>query len=121
MYAPGGPSDLKKMKHGRGYWIKMDQPGNLVIRGTSPPSRAIFLKGGEWNLVGYSSTEPRDIEACISGVADNINSVCEYNSEAGWSIYVPRAPNDLGLMKPGYGYWIKANQNCIWDLDEVAP
>ncbi len=120
-YAPGAPSNLQKMEPGVGYWIKTNQPGALVVEGTGPKQTAVFLKGGAWNLVGYSSQDHRSAEECMSQVADAIESVWQYDPESGWSTYTPGGVNDLEVMEPGYGYWIEANRDCIWDVKAIAP
>lgn len=121
IYLPGGASDLSELGPGKGYWLKMDALGNLDVQGTASESTAIFLKGGEWNLVGYNSLVPRTPEACMQQVVDKIDSVWGYSPENGWSIYKPGASSNLELMKPGYGYWIKADEDCIWDVNITSP
>ena len=121
IYAPGAPSDLEEIVPCKGYWIKMDEPATLVVQGTVPESTAILLRGGKWNLVGYSSLIDRRAEDCMSSVADSINSVWEYNPTTGWAVYVPGGPSNLIFMRPGYGYWIKANEDCTWDISEANP
>jgi hypothetical protein len=117
IYAPGRMSDLDKMEAGKGYWIKMNKPGTLIIQGAAPEQTAIPLTGEAWNLVGYSSLEQSPPEDCMASVEDYINSVWEYSPVTSWSVYVPDGPGDLEVMRPGYGYWIKANQGCEWDVN----
>ena len=121
MYAPGAPGDLDELVAGKGYWLEMYESETLILAGTVPDSTDIFLKGGKWTLAGYSSLSPRTPESCMSGVADKINSVWEYSPDTGWSVYVPGGVGNLDLMKPGYGYWIKANADCNWNVNESLP
>ncbi len=122
VYMPGFPSNLLSMEPGRGYWVEMDQGQSetLTFEGTAPVSTDVPLWEGKWNLVGYSSLITRTAEACMSGVADFINSVWGYNPTTGWSVYAPGGPGDLIFMKPGCGYWIKADETCIWDVNAPA-
>jgi hypothetical protein len=117
VYTPDGISDLNELKPGDGYWIRMHGTGTLNFQGNDPQSTEIPLEGGEWNLVGYSSRHSRDIEDCMQGVADYINSVWAYDPNTGWSVYAPDGVSDLDVMNPGYGYWIKADQKCDWDIN----
>ena len=117
IYVPGGVNDLDKMEAGKGYWIKMNKQRNLIIHGAAPEETAITLTGEAWNLVGYSSTKLRSPEDCMASVADYINSVWEYSPVTSWSVYVPDGPGNLEFMRPGYGYWIEANQGCEWDIN----
>jgi hypothetical protein len=125
IYAPGVPGNLEEMIPGRGYWVKMDKPGTLVVQGSFPEKTEIFLRGDAWNLVGYNSMDPRNTEDCMRSVESDINSVWEYSPhdvlERSWSIYIPGLPSDLGTMKSGYGYWVKAERGCIWDVNETNP
>jgi hypothetical protein len=122
IYAPGMFGSLNEMTWDRGYWIKMNLPGELDIQGTEPGQTAIFLKGGRWNLVGYPSLQQKSVVECMSGVASNIDSVWEYNAQSkSWAVYIPGGSSDLQFMKPGCGYWIKANQGCWWDVNAVGP
>lgn len=122
IYVPDAPSDLTEMKLGEGYWIKMDEAGTLRIGGTEPAETAISLTGNAWNLVGYNSLETQETEACMRSVEDSINSVWAYDSSEGWDIYVPDAASDLEYMRPGQGYWIKADEDCDWDVGgDAAP
>lgn len=124
VYAPGAPSDLEEMIPGKGYWLKMEVSGTLTIQGTVLEQTGISLRGNAWNLVGYSFLESRNAEECMSTVASYINSVWEYGPHdavvKSWSIYAPKARSDLEVMKPGYGYWVKADQNCEWYVNKIA-
>jgi hypothetical protein len=120
VYAPGLPGGLQSMEPGRGYWIKMEEEGTLDVEGNDPEQTDITLIGGVWNLVGYSSQDPRYAEECMEHVAYAINSVWGYDSDTGWSVYEPGSPGDLIEMKPWRGYWIKADQTCTWDVNNTS-
>jgi hypothetical protein len=114
VYVPEAAGDLEEMVPDRGYWIKMDQPGVLILQGTDPGETRIRLQGGKWNLVGYSSRKARSPEDRMSGVASATESVWECDLGMGWSMYSPDGYSDLQLMKPARGYWIRADQDCVW-------
>jgi hypothetical protein len=116
-FVPGQASDLDELVPGEGYFIKMNLPGTMIIQGTVIEDTEVPLTGSAWNLVGYSALESRDIEDCMSNVEDHINLVWEYDPGTGWPIYVPDGPSDLEVMRPGYGYWIRADQTCTWDIN----
>ena len=120
VYAPGLTSNLQTMEPGVGYWIKMEQEGTLDVEGDDPEQTAITLIGGSWNLVGYCSQDTRYAEDCMEHVADAINSVWGYAPDTGWSVYTSGSPGDLVIMKPWYGYWIKADQTCTWDVNNTS-
>jgi len=116
IYIPGAPTALE-MIAGPGYWIRMNEACNLTISGIEPQSTEIFLKGGEWNLVGYMSQESKGTEDCMLSVGNFIDSVWDYDWEDGWSIYIPGIPSVVENMKPGDGYWIRADEDCVWDIN----
>jgi hypothetical protein len=121
VYAPGTPGDLHKMEPGAGYWIEMDKSGTLTVEGTELDSTAIFLKGGGWNLVGYNSLEPKNAEDCMRCVEGDINSVWSFSPDTSWSVYAPYGVSDLSIMKPGAGYWMEVDRDCIWDVNASTP
>ncbi|MBD3183368.1 T9SS type A sorting domain-containing protein [Candidatus Poribacteria bacterium] len=120
IHFPEGLSNMTEIIPGRGYYIDMAEPGMLKMDGTSLENTNIFLKGNEWNMVGYSSTEAKSAAECMNSVVDEIDSVWKFNINAGWLIYIPYSPewvNSLTCMGPGYGYWIWAKEDCEWDLN----
>jgi hypothetical protein len=118
IYEPGRVSDLNEILACEGYWIKMDQAGTLIVEGTDPGVTEIFLKGNEWNLVGYCSREERNVEHAVSSIANYINSVWHFVPGVGWLIYQPGGVSDLQVMRPGEAFWIKANVDCYWNFNQ---
>jgi len=117
VYAPGKSINLYKMDTGVGYWIKMDRQGTLDIQGTELVSTAITLIGGKWNLVGYNSLDPKNAKDCMSNVEGDINSVWSYDPDTGWSTHIPYKLSNVKAMKPGCGYWMEVDRDCIWDVN----
>ena len=113
---PTCPNNLDEVVPGMGYWIKMKQPGTLIVQGTEPAT-AITLQAG-LNVVGYSSDVSRAIADCVSSV--NCNGVWAYDvDQAAWLHYSPDAPaflNSLNSMSPGSGYVIDMAAGCVWDI-----
>jgi hypothetical protein len=111
---------LEEMEARTGYWIMMNHPGTLIVQGIQPAS-AIPLKAG-WNLVGYSSQTPMSIEDYLLTVEGMCSSIWTYNSGSGeWLRYYAGAPallNNLEYLEPGSGYWIEANEDCIWNISQ---
>jgi hypothetical protein len=113
------PDGLDKVRSGVGYWIKMNRGGELIIQGTQPVT-AVLLETG-WNLVGCNSTEPEDIQNCMSHIGGKYRSVWTYDSVQGkWLSYVPDCPpflKNIELMQPGKGYWIDVKGKCSWSIE----
>jgi len=118
VYDPDHPgfSDLTTMDAGWGYWINMTEAAELTVTGTEPSSKSINLIRG-WNLVGYNSCTPQPIADALKSIEGKYISVWLYINGQ-WKVYDPANPgfSDLDTMEPGYGYWIKAKQNCTWTL-----
>lgn len=99
-----------------GYWVKMNQPATLIVKGVQPMT-AVPLKAG-WNLVGYNSQAPKPIEDCVSSI--ECHSIWTYDPHEGkWLRYFPEGPsflNNMEFMQPGRGYWINAEEACLWDV-----
>lgn len=109
---PGFLNTLQTIENGKGYWIKLSQPAQLMQRGSliTLASMQIQLTEG-WNLISFPAQYSQDIEQALSSISDKIIQVKNINQS-----YDPALPsflNTLHELTPGEGYWIKVNQNCI--------
>lgn len=118
IYKPGSPSNLQEIKPCEGYWIKMDTPGLLTVEGTDPDITEIFLEGGQWNLVGYCSRQLMSVADAVSSITSSIDSVWQFKPDQGWLIYTPGSPSNLEFLNPGDAVWIKADVDCLWDVNQ---
>ncbi|MFH1788211.1 MAG: lamin tail domain-containing protein [Candidatus Altiarchaeota archaeon] len=101
-----------------GYWIKVNgTTPTLNVSGNAPAAGSTSTAlVSSWNLVGYPSTTAANITTALSSINDNYTLVYLYNASDvndTWKVYDPTVPgglgNDLHMMVPGYGYWIKVN------------
>jgi squalene-hopene/tetraprenyl-beta-curcumene cyclase len=117
VYDPHHPgfSDLSTMEAGWGYWINMMEAATLTVGGAEPSKSIDLIRG--WNLVGYNSCTSQSIDSALALIDGKYISVWAYINGQ-WRVYDPANPgfSDLYNMDPGYGYWIKAKQNCSWTL-----
>ncbi len=117
-YLPDAPeaSDLWEMRSGAGYWITMKEPWPLVVPGVEPDPVVSLYAG--WNLVGYNSEAPKEVEDCMFSIWGKYTLVSRHDPDQGWLRYFPDAPEQSSLlyMEPGNGYWIQATENCLWDI-----
>lgn len=118
LFNPANPglSDLSTMEAGKGYWIRLSQPANLVTLGATVEGQSTDLVPG-WNFVGYNGTVSRTPADAFSSIAGRYLSVWVYDADA-WKAYVPDEPgmSDLVTVRPGYGYWINAIMDTLWTL-----
>lgn len=101
-----GYSQVTILENGKGYWAKFDSSQTVTITGYHVPGNDISVNQG-WNMIG-----PFANEVLVSGlttVPPNILSSPFYGYEGGYVI-----PTTL---LPGKGYWIKANQNGVIQLN----
>jgi len=99
----------------KGYWIKMVENANLFINGTLPSSIIYNIKQG-WNLIGYPYLTEQPVTIVFSDVNETYTSIFTFIN-SNWSSYSPEKPaflNTLQTMQPGYGYWVKANDDVNW-------
>ncbi|MDP7610144.1 MAG: toxin TcdB middle/N-terminal domain-containing protein [Candidatus Woesearchaeota archaeon] len=102
----------------KGYWIEMIENATLTIPGDLPTSTVYNLYNG-WNLISYPSLTEQPIASTLANVNETFTTIFTFNNNV-WESYSPNKPsflNTLQTMKPGYGYWIKANQNVTWQFN----
>lgn len=122
-YNPSAPpfaNDLTDVDSSMGLWIHMtSETSTLEVSESEPAESAIPLCTG-WNLVGYPSSQPLLVADGIATIQEELSLLYGYNamdSDDPWEKYDPSAPpfaNDLELMEPRRGYWIKVNQDVKW-------
>jgi len=115
IYIQGVPSALTAVVPEEGYWIKMNEPAILLMKGTLAGLSTISLRIG-WNLIGFGFRFPVPAETVFDSVNDKIDSVWAFGPGSGWAIYIPNVPSALGIIICGEGYWIKAIVDTIITL-----
>jgi hypothetical protein len=120
MFDPAAPSymnDLQSVNSGMGIWIKMKQNAEFMLPGMFPSGSTIPLYTG-WNLISYRGNRSRPVTEALSSISGKYEKVTAYvstDSADPWKMFDPAAPsymNDLTVMEPGLGYWIKVRENC---------
>ena len=119
--APSFLNDLTDIDETMGLWIRATEPVTLTVSGSVPSSTDISLYTG-WNLVGYPSQTTRPIAEALAGIEGKYDLVYAYDAwdaEDPWKKYNTAAPpflNDLTEMGPGWGYWIRVSEDCVWSV-----
>jgi len=118
---------LSTLSSSQGFWINMNQAATLDVVGTAQSSTPISLytNGSGWNLVGFpagSSGALPDILTTNGISSSGYSIVYAYHaSDASdpWKLY-DRAgesyANDLTVLQPGWGYWIKVSTPATWTV-----
>jgi hypothetical protein len=101
-----GYNQVTTLENGKGYWAKFDNSQSVTITGNYVTGNEVSVVQG-WNLIG-----PFAYNVVVSGITTvppNILSSPFYGYEGGYTIPT--------LLLPGKGYWIKANQNGVIQLN----
>ncbi|ODS35927.1 MAG: hypothetical protein A7315_05005 [Candidatus Altiarchaeales archaeon WOR_SM1_79] len=111
---PPQMNKLRDLNNKMGFWINVigTNGADLIIEGDSPTSsQYLFLHEG-WNLVGYPSTTERHRNDALNNLlyGNEIDAIEYYDKTSG---KVERL-DEGEFMEPGIGYWLHANQDCMW-------
>jgi bacillopeptidase F (M6 metalloprotease family) len=130
-YVPGLEeyNDLTYMAAGYGYWIRLSEPGELLLQGVRAlPTDSLELHTG-WNLVGYWGSDIRyvgsrptvpfpgdatftavdSLAGSFGAIAGDYGIVWSFDAE-GSHIFDPALPagvNTMTYLGPGYGFWLR--------------
>ncbi len=107
-------NDLSDIDKTMGIWILMASDDTLIVTGDQPSPTNIPLKKG-WNFVGYPSLTPKLLVNALSSISGKYDTVYHYNASA--SSWEGSITGTLTMMRPGEGYWIHVNEDCIWEID----
>jgi hypothetical protein len=126
VYNPILPSwvvnDLREIDTSKGYWIHTLTNGTLNISGSLKYPRYINLRQG-WNLVGYPTNMTHPVNHSLSMVLADLISVHAYNATDTadpWKVFsTSSGSDDLLLLTPGFGYWIRMSSSNTWVIDET--
>ncbi|MBK7455581.1 MAG: hypothetical protein IPJ46_18220 [Anaerolineales bacterium] len=123
-YDPTAPfgNTLVNLDEKMGFWIHMTTAGTLNVVGNVLVATTINLSttAGGWNLVAYPSANGSLSPASIGGA--NVSLVYAYhanNISDPWKLYDQSAPswsNDLTVLAPGWGYWVKVIAPQTWNV-----
>ena len=104
---PKALNSLDSLDIDHGYWIQMREADVLELEGAIVEEYSTGLSQG-WNLIGYPLAA-RSAEEAFT----DVEVVFKYDDDM-WYSYNPDKPgflNSLDVIEPGYGYWVKAEQD----------
>ena len=109
--APGQANDMSSVDVRSAVWLQTKANATLTVTGTIPTSVTVPMCQGP-NLIGYPSGAPVSLPSAFVSIADNYDSVYNFDSTDladPWKIFTPSNPsatNDLSAVGPGRGYWV---------------
>jgi hypothetical protein len=120
------PDTLTTLDESVGFWIHMTQADTLEITASQcQTARSISLStgAGGWNLVGYPSAANGALPGVITeNGAAGLTLIYAYHlgESDPWRLYdattaIPLV-NDLTELTPGWGYWVKVDQQSTWSV-----
>lgn len=92
-------------------WVEVTSISTYMVAGQVPATMTVNLKAG-WNLVSYPSLIPRDVAETLMGIG--LTWIEGYDGLA--TPYNLRKLTEWDYLYAGYGYWIYATQDAVWDL-----
>ena len=107
VYNPDIPvflNTLKKIRHGKGYWVEMKEDKFLTIKGSMPKEVTVNLRSG-WNLIGYPVREPIAPSEIFKSIINDVEVL--KNLFESYNPTLPTFLNTLIQMEVGDGYWVK--------------
>jgi hypothetical protein len=110
---PAFLNDLKALDGLHGYWMKLNSQTNRTLTSTGVPvavTTPIVLNRG-WGLVGYLPESNDSLTHAFESLGSAFRFVSAYEANAGgtktWDRVRPKPLNDLQVLKPTLGYWLK--------------
>jgi len=112
-YMPGVIADFSQYEIDKGYWIYGNANGSSLANGARPVNvRDVLLYQG-WNLVGYTSPTPVNVNDTLSGINYLVTYAWNASGQSFLS-YMPGVIADFSQYTAGNGYWIYSNENKNW-------
>jgi hypothetical protein len=98
-------SDLNTVDGVHGYWIRMEEAGDVAIRGGRIHDDAPMQLERGWNLVSFLPGGAVAPEEALRSILPALTTVGGFDNGA--QTYVPGEPfSDLRMMQYGRGYWM---------------
>jgi hypothetical protein len=113
-------SDLHTVDGTHGYWIRMDEAGEAVIRGGRIHDDAPMQLDRGWNLVGFLPSGGAMPEDALKSILPVLTTVGGF--DGGARTFVPGEPfSDLRMMEFGRGYWMHVTMPAVLTYRGAEP
>jgi cysteine-rich repeat protein len=116
VYYPGDENDstLTTIIPGRGYWVKTNNPTNLLIGGSlfeeATLPNSVPLDEG-WNLIGHYGVASRDTYCSLLSLVDTTIGFPKWSAVVGYNSATKtfEGLTSTDTMEAGKGYWVAMN------------
>lgn len=107
--------ELSVIDRKTGYWVIMNSTQTYSKEGVEFSSTDIPIRSG-WNLVGYPTSESRNITLALNSI-DGSYTIVETLQNGSWKIYTPGTGGTLEYMEPYEAYWINGTTPDTWSVN----
>jgi hypothetical protein len=99
-------NNLNSMEVGKGYFLRMKQAANLVIKGSRVVVGTPMVLPQGWHWIGYLPTTTQNLPGSVDSITGHYDYLL---GEDGTYAAPPAAPqfNTLSVMAPGKGYMVR--------------
>lgn len=111
IWAPGFPTpSLTEMKDGQGYWVEMNQAGDLMVPGLWAPGPGQplpeYVVSTGWNMIGYTPMGPANVKTVTDYLSPDLGNTISamYGFDPLTKLYEVMAGADN--LDYGEGYWL---------------
>jgi hypothetical protein len=111
IWVPGFPSpSLTEMKDGQGYWVEMNQAGDLMVQGLWAPGPGQplpeYVVSTGWNMIGYTPMGPEDVKTVTDYLSPDLGNTISamYGFDPATKLYENMVGDDI--LDYGEGYWL---------------
>ena len=94
-----------------------DSDGDGIGDACDPFTATWLILTQGWNLISYYSLFEMPVEFVFGNVTNDLVHVYTYQNNT-WYSYSPENPsqNNLYIIKPVLGYWVKVKNNTVWNI-----
>jgi len=105
-----------QMIPGKGYWVYIRDPGDVIITGTGTMNSRIFELPGQWHLVGVEMPPPYSVAVAFEDRMDTGIAVIPHV----WCWEAGRF-RPVNHFEPGKGYWVTVKDQAPPTVEIVSP
>jgi hypothetical protein len=107
---------MNEIDHTQGFWIYITKLNGVLFQyfGTQPISNQSITLHPGWNMVGYPSLSNKNCTSALNNLTFGVEVDSIWTFDASTQQWKESGPADS--FELGRGYWIHANQECIWEV-----
>ncbi len=109
---PPSSNTLTVLENGKGYWVNLSEAVKFSADGTIIESGTLEIPlSAGWNLIAFPKEDPQSIAEALASIINRTEQI--KNTSKSYNPTLPDFLNTLTELRPGEGYWIKVNGDCV--------